>query len=312
MSNYSDSSFDTTDESNGNTSWYKIFHLTPPGSSVLDIGCSSGNLGQLLIQKRQCRVNGVELNPADAKLAAGKLHRVWVLDIEGDDLAEFGKNKYDVIIFGEVIEHLVKPTETLKRIKPLLNNKGMILFSIPNMAHIAVRLALLRGNFEYTETGLLDKTHVHFYDQHEVERVFGEAGYEITNLEFVKKDYPRELLHKELKKMGLNPTEKFYNLAAKPDASAFQFVGKATPSEIKHHKLAEFGPIDMFNNFYENTKLEYEQRIKELMKKLEKTQQNVKSIQRNVESVQKELKYKVEHPYRSVAGHVKRKVKSKL
>ena len=59
------------------------------------------------------------------------------------------------------------------------------------MAHISVRLALLQGDFEYTQTGLLDKTHIHFYDQREVERVFNEAGYEITNLEFVKRTTPK-------------------------------------------------------------------------------------------------------------------------
>jgi SAM-dependent methyltransferase len=277
---------------------------------VLDIGCSSGNFGAELTARRGCIVDGIEVEPRDAKAAEKKLRRVYLLDIEKNDLSPI-KEKYDVIYFGDVIEHLVKPIEALKHVKPLLKNNGMILFSIPNMAHISVRLALLRGNFEYTETGLLDKTHIHFYDQHEVERVFNEAGYAITNLEFIKKDYPREFLDKELKEMGLTPTEKFYNLAVKPDASAFQFVGRAKPATVKHHRLAEFGPIDMFDSFYENTKLGYERQIKELKKELEKTRQDVERTKQNVESAQKELRYKVEHPYRSVAGHVKRKVKSK-
>ncbi len=300
MSNYSKISFDA---SNTNSSWYKILHLIPPKSSVLDIGCSSGNFGAELTARRDCIVDGIEVEPGDAKVAQKKLRKVYLLDIEKDDLGLI-KEKYDVIYFGDVIEHLVKPTETLSRIKPLLKYKGMVLFSIPNMAHISVRLALLRGNFNYAETGLLDKTHLHFYDQNEVERVFSEAGYEITNLQFVEKDYPREFLSKELKKIGLNPTEKFYDIAAKPGASAYQFVGSAKPSKTKRHRLAEIGPIDMFNSFYENTKLGYEQQIKELIKELDKTQQRAQSAQQL-------LKYKVEHPYRAVAGHFKRKVKSK-
>lgn len=307
MSNYSDSSFDA---SNANSSWYKALHSIAPKSSVLDIGCSSGNFGAELTARRGCVVDGIEVEPRDAKAAQKKLRKVYILDIEKDDLSLI-KERYDVIYFGDVIEHLVKPIETLSRIRPLLKNDGMILFSIPNMAHISVRLALLRGDFEYTQTGLLDKTHIHFYDQHEVERVFNEAGYEITNLEFIKKDYPRELLDKELKKIGLNSTGKFYNLAAKPDASAFQFVGRAEPAKVRHHKLAEFGPIDMFDSFYENTKLGYERQIEELKKELEKTRRDLERTRQDVESTQKELRYKVEHPYRSVAGHVKRKVKSK-
>ncbi len=308
MSNYSESSFDA---SNTNSSWYKAFHLIPPKSSVLDIGCSSGNFGAELTARRDCIVDGIEVEPSDAKVAQKNLRKVYLLDIEKDDLGLI-KEKYDVIYFGDVIEHLIKPIETLKRVKPLLKNKGMILFSIPNMAHISVRLALLQGNFEYTETGLIDKTHLHFYDQREVERIFNEAGYEITNLEFVKKDYPRELLGKELKKMGLNPTEKFYNLAAKPAASAFQFVGRAKPAEVKRRRLAEFGPIDMFNSFYENTKLEYERQMRGLKKELEIARSELEQAQKESGRTQKELRYKIEHPYRSAAGHFKRKTKSRL
>lgn len=304
MSNYSDSSFDA---SNANSSWYKAFHLIPPKSLVLDIGCSSGNFGAELIAHRGCIVDGIEVDSSDVKAAQKKLRKVCSLDIEKDDLS-FINEKYDVIYFGDVIEHLINPVETLKRVKPLLMDKGVILFSIPNMAHISVRLALLKGNFGYSETGLIDKTHMHFYDQHEVERVFNGAGYEITNLEFIEKDYPKELLGKELKKIGLNSTEKFYKLAAKPDASAFQFVGSAKPSTIKHHRLAEFGPIDMFDSFYENTKLGYEHQIKELKQKLEKTQLDLDSAKKNAHHAQELLRYKVEHPYRSAAGHAKRKL----
>lgn len=308
MSNYSKSSFDNSDS---NSSWYKVFHLISPKSSVLDVGCSSGNFGAELITRRNCIVDGIEVEPGDAKLAEKNLRKVYVLDVEKDDLGHI-EEKYDVIYFGDVIEHLANPIGALKHVRPLLKDSGVILFSIPNMAHISVRLALLRGDFEYTETGLLDKTHIHFYNQREVERVFNEAGYEITNLDFVKKDYPKELLREELNKIGLNPTEIFYNLAAKPDASAFQFVGSAKPAEVKPRKLAEFGPIDMFNSYYENTKVGYERQIKELKNDLEKTRKDLATVQHDAQSAQEELRHKVKHPYRSAAGHLKRKVKSKL
>ena len=143
MSNYSQSSFDAAAT---NSSWYKASHLIPAKSSVLDIGCSSGNFGAELIKRRDCIVDGIEVEPGDAKVAQKNLRKVYLLDIEKADLSPV-KEKYDVIYFGDVIEHLVKPIETLSRVKPLLNDKGVIIFSIPNMAHISVRLALLRGDF---------------------------------------------------------------------------------------------------------------------------------------------------------------------
>ena len=76
--------------------------------------------------------------------------------------------------------------------------KGKLLFSIPNMGHISVRLYLLRGELDYGETGLLDKTHLHFYTLEEVQRVFAEAQLEIDHLDFVDKDYPKSLIKKEL------------------------------------------------------------------------------------------------------------------
>lgn len=283
MSNYSESYFD---ESNQNASWYKVFNLIPEKSKVLDIGCSSGNFGAVLIERKKCEVYGIEPDKQDAEEAARKLKKVWQLNVETDDLETVGIGKYDAIYFGDVIEHLVHPIDTLLRVKPLLKKGGAILFSIPNMGHIGVRLALLEGNFDYTETGLTDKTHLHFYTQKEVHRVFEEAGYKIDVLDFVSKDYPKALLKKHLEKLGLHPKDKFYKMMSATDASAFQFVGKAQPSKVRNHKLQNFGPIDMFESFFEDTKQNYENRIKELETKLE---------------------YAKAHPYRSAASHIKQK-----
>lgn len=285
MSNYSDSAFD---ESSENTSWYKVFKLVPESSTVLDIGCSSGNFGQVLIERKACTVDGVELDSKDAKTAAKKLRNVWQLNVEYDDIKPLGNGRYDVIYFGDVVEHLVDPIATLQRIKHLLKPTGVILFSIPNMGHIGIRLALLAGDFEYTETGLLDKTHLHFYTQPEVKRVYESAGYRINHLDFVKKDYPKELLKKYLEKYGLKANEDFYKRMAQTDASAFQFVGTAIPASVKNHKLKQFGPIDLFEKFHEDTKKNYESEISNLNER---------------------LSYHERHPFRTAAGHVKRKLK---
>ncbi len=292
MSNYSDSFFD---ESNHNSSWYKVYELIPNESRVLDIGCSSGNFGEVLVKRKRCLVDGIEPDKSDARKASLKLNKVWVMNIENDSLKNLPQGKYDFIYFGDVIEHLVNPIATLERVKPLLNKSGFVIFSIPNMGHIGVRLAILKGKFEYTETGLTDKTHYHFYTEDEVARVFAEAGYVVTNLDFVKKDYPKELIKKELKSMGLSGDINFYKAMSLPQASAFQFVGTAKPSKKVSKKLKQFGPIDLFERFHEDTNKNYELQINRLKDELEKTNRI--------------LQHKKDHPYRSAAGHIGRKIK---
>jgi 2-polyprenyl-3-methyl-5-hydroxy-6-metoxy-1,4-benzoquinol methylase len=291
MSNYSDSHFD---ESNQNASWFKIFNLIPPKSRILDVGCSSGNFGKVLIDRKSCEVDGIEPDKSDAKEASSKLNSVRTLNIETDDLGVLPQGRYDFIYFGDVIEHLVNPVATLKRIKPLLKKTGAVAFSIPNMGHVGVRLAILKGRFEYTETGLTDKTHFHFYTKGELERIFAEAGYHIDVLDFVQKDYPKALLKKEFKSIGLDPSEAFLKKMSLPDASAFQFVGVAKPSKAVKRKLKQFGPIDLFESFHEDTKKNYEAEISQLKQELLQS----KAL----------LEHKSQHPFRAAAGQLRRKL----
>lgn len=299
MSNYSDSAF--SDE-NQNSSWYKVLQLVPDKAEVLDVGCSSGNFGVELIRHKGCVVDGIEIDKGDAAKAAKKLRKVVVLDIERDNIEDI-KALYDVIYFGDVIEHLVNPTKALAKIKKLLKPQGKIVFSIPNMAHATVRLQLLKGEFEYTETGLIDKTHLHFYNLKEVQNVFKEAGFKIRKLDFVEKDYPNELIKDYLKGLGLTPTKQFYELMHQADAAAFQFVGEAVVLKEgeKPMKRKQFGPIDFFETFYENSVGAMRQHIKNL-------ESEVQRLEGEKAALNERLKYYTEHPVRS-AVHTIRKHK---
>ena len=211
-----------------NHSWSKILSMIPAGSTVLDVGCSSGNLGRELMAQKQCIVDGIELDPGDATIAAKSLRHVWVFNIEDAEAVKQLNKKYDVIIFADVLEHLVDPASTLKRVKGLLKPNGSIVFSIPNMAHVSIRLALLRGEFRHTETGIVDKTHLHFYDLDEVKRVFHEAGMHFSRLDQSPYPYPASLIRTLLSKVGLTATPKTLAILAEPSATAFQFVGAAS------------------------------------------------------------------------------------
>lgn len=262
MSNYSESYYE---EHEPNTSWYKALRLIPDGSKVLDIGCSSGNFGTELISQKKCTVDGIELDSGDVAKAKKHLRRVYQLNVETDDLGVV-QDKYDIIYFGDVIEHLFHPIEALQRVKKLLTPSGKIVFSIPNMGHILIRLMLLRGDFSYTETGILDKTHVHFFNLKEVERVFEEAGFVVSKLDYTEKDFPDGFITDWCKEVGIEVTDRYLQITNGVEAAAFQFVGVASQAPAKKHKLDKVGPPDYFSSYHNSVVDPLKKQVKDLQK----------------------------------------------
>ena len=169
--------YDTdVDLSNRNNSHTLMVELVGGTKRVLDVGCATGYLARALAE-RGCTVSGVEFDTEAAEEARPHLERLIVGDLETMDLAEaFGDDRFDVIVFGDVLEHLRNPLPVLQGAKALLADGGSVVASIPNIAHGSVRLALLAGRFDYQDLGLLDTTHVRFFTRSSVEDLFREAG----------------------------------------------------------------------------------------------------------------------------------------
>lgn len=145
---------------------------------VLEVGCDcGGTLVEIKNRYPNAKVYGSEINEKAAEIA-GHFAQVTVNNIENKDLT-FPKETFHYIIFGDVLEHLHDPLETLIYCRDFLRKDGCIIASIPNLMHISVMEELLQGDFTYTETGLLDKTHIHFFTYNEIVRMFCKAGYTI-------------------------------------------------------------------------------------------------------------------------------------
>lgn len=155
------------------------------GIAVLEIGCDCGaTLQEIKNRYPKAEVYGTELNARAASIAS-HFARVAVNNIEDHNLP-FERKMFDYLIFGDVLEHLHDPEETLKYCKDYLREEGMIIASVPNIMHISVIEQLMRGNFTYMETGLLDKTHIHFFTCNEIIRMLDRAGYEICRIDRVE------------------------------------------------------------------------------------------------------------------------------
>jgi 2-polyprenyl-3-methyl-5-hydroxy-6-metoxy-1,4-benzoquinol methylase/peptidoglycan hydrolase CwlO-like protein len=169
-----------------NSSLKKMLRLVGEGKRVIDFGCATGYFSQLLT-KKGCNVTGVEINPEAAKFAEQYCEQVIVADLDFVSVtAILPKQAFDVAVFGDVLEHLRNPWKVLSEIRQLLKPEGYVVASIPNIAHGAIRLALLQGRFEYMDLGLLDNTHLRFFTRKSVEELFEGSGYFVETIERTK------------------------------------------------------------------------------------------------------------------------------
>ncbi|MBE5923088.1 MAG: methyltransferase domain-containing protein [Lachnospiraceae bacterium] len=149
--------------------------------NILEIGCGSGaTLEYIKNNFPNSEVHGVEYVKEVAETADPSLNIVCG-DVENMDF-EYSPEIFDYIICGDVIEHLRYPEEVLKKLKPYLKPDGHILCSIPNLMHAAVIYELLRGNFTYQDSGILDRTHMRFFTANEIIRMFERLDFQIVNM----------------------------------------------------------------------------------------------------------------------------------
>lgn len=144
--------------------------------TLLDIGCSSGGLGKLLKASRpEINTEGVELNQTFAEQASRYYKKVHHCSIEN-----FIANKYyDVVVCGDVLEHLYDPWEQLRRIHDFLNKGGCLIASVPNAGHWSFIYDQLKGKFEYIPWGITCITHIRWFTETSVKQAIHEAGFTI-------------------------------------------------------------------------------------------------------------------------------------
>ncbi len=159
--------------------------VNPASRRILDIGCAAGMLGYELKQRLGAEVWGVELSPQAAEQAGKRLDRVLTGTIE-EQLPQLPEGYFDTIIMADVLEHLVEPGDLLNALHAKLAVGGEIVVSLPNVRHWSVVKQLLEGRWEYTDAGILDRTHLRFFTCSECQRLLTGAGYVIKRREAIQ------------------------------------------------------------------------------------------------------------------------------
>ncbi|MBX7138318.1 MAG: class I SAM-dependent methyltransferase [Oligoflexia bacterium] len=136
----------------------------PATATVLDIGSGSGVIGKYLKSRGLNELNAIEVDPAAIQNTAS-IYKRTERSIEA-----FGTEQFDAILMLDILEHLPNPAMMLHQAAALLRPGGVALISVPNIAHWSVRLGLLFGRFHYTDRGILDRTHLHFFTRRSFEQ----------------------------------------------------------------------------------------------------------------------------------------------
>jgi len=152
--------------------------VLPKKSKVFDVGTASGMLARR--GNSSLRYFGVESNVEWAKIASPFYERLWTCPFDEMQLEDL--KGYDVIVLGDVLEHMAKPETALKRLVELQSNGSLFIISVPNVANLWIRLHLLTGNFDYAERGILDRTHLRFFTRKTLIDLIKNCGLQIDSI----------------------------------------------------------------------------------------------------------------------------------
>jgi len=160
----------------------EVWNLVPTEARfVIDVGCGSGSLGRELKAARpEVQVRGVEPVAAQAAIARG-----WLDDVHNGSAEDPLPQHWpapDCVIFADVLEHLNDPWNVVRRYRTLLRPGGTFVASIPNVANRVVLRGLLRHRWDYTEYGILDRTHLRFFTRETAIELFENAGFSIRRV----------------------------------------------------------------------------------------------------------------------------------
>jgi SAM-dependent methyltransferase len=151
----------------------------PAGIRLLDLGAAGGHLGRA-VRDRCVYLAGVE---PDAALPPSC--REGYDDWRAADAISAGEwsAPFDAVVCADVLEHLARPEDLLARIRAWLRDGGTLFVSVPNVANLTVRAALLAGRFPYADRGILDRTHLRFFTRRTATELLAASGFRARSVE---------------------------------------------------------------------------------------------------------------------------------
>lgn len=157
---------------------------------VLEVGCGAGGILKVF-KERGHEVKGVDLNPV--YVTYGSMEHG--LNLSTQNLFDIKNEKYDLIIYSHVLEHLSKPSEHLQFVKELLHPEGMVYIEVPGIKESVKNY----GDF----LRYLQNAHIYNFSHTSLTNLMAKNGYKAMGS-------PNEFI-RSLWKIGEKPLTKFDN-----------------------------------------------------------------------------------------------------
>lgn len=145
---------------------------------ILDLGCGTGDVSKEL-KKHNHTIHGITISLEEKNLADEIIDKTYLFNLENGLPKEVIENRYDLILCSHVLEHICYPSNLLNDIKKVMNINGKIIVCLPNLMHYKSRIELLKGNFNYEDSGIWDYTHFRWYTFKSAEELFLKSGFEV-------------------------------------------------------------------------------------------------------------------------------------
>ncbi|TNJ43179.1 class I SAM-dependent methyltransferase [Tamlana fucoidanivorans] len=158
-------------------------YLPREAKHVLEVGCGQGAFARQIKGYNNAEIWGIEYMPEEGKIAKNILDKVFIGPCE-NFIEELPDNYFDAIFFNDVLEHLTYPDDVLKRLKPKLKAGGIVISSIPNVRNFRIlKMLVFKGEWNYTDHGIMDKTHLRWFTKKSIKNMYESLGYEVVSHE---------------------------------------------------------------------------------------------------------------------------------
>jgi 2-polyprenyl-3-methyl-5-hydroxy-6-metoxy-1,4-benzoquinol methylase len=220
----------------GSSAPARVVRMVGANKRVLEIGAGPGSITRVLTHNNNCTVTALERDQSAIKKLSSFCEKVIHADLNDPTWPYLIPNEpvFDVLVCADVLEHVYEPTTVLSAIAKLLGPEASLVVSLPHVGHSAIHACLFDSDFEYRDSGLLDRTHIRFFGLTNIAELFSGAGLKIVEAEFVTCEPEQTEFALRWAKL---PEALKQALRANPYGTVYQVVVRAVPMASKQSSI---------------------------------------------------------------------------